>query len=145
MRGAELWRDRPQYHALYASQRSKPRWLTIPTPYRSMGAGIFPKQISVGANTVDWVESAVFCLDGRPDCIQLPPPCGDLHTNRTPLRQGTIGCCALFLVPEIVLGVKSFRALPSVGWTRPHQRHSLCCRISDMICEISHVESSRSI
>ena len=53
-----------------ARQTTTPRFLRIsevldrvgvsrPTIYRWVAAGEFPKQISVGGNTVVWVESAV--------------------------------------------------------------------------------------
>ena len=53
-----------------SANRKCPRFLRLPevlnlvgvtrsTLYRWMDAGTFPKQISVGGNTVVWVESAV--------------------------------------------------------------------------------------
>ncbi|WP_371639966.1 helix-turn-helix transcriptional regulator [Synechococcus sp. N19] len=53
-----------------SSNKAQPRFLRLPevlnlvgvtrsTLYRWMDAGTFPKQISVGGNTVVWVESAV--------------------------------------------------------------------------------------
>ena len=44
--------------------------------------------------------------------------------------------CLFLCLPEIVRDLKSSRAFPFVGWTRPHQRHSPCCGISDTIWEI---------
>ena len=53
-----------------SGKRAQPRFLRLPevlylvgvtrsTLYRWMDSGTFPKQISVGGNTVVWVESAV--------------------------------------------------------------------------------------
>ena len=55
-------------------------------------------------------------------------------------RMGPLGCGhlrGLFFMSEIVSDLKSSRACPFLGWTRPHQGHSaycgICCGISDTI------------
>ena len=72
--------------------------VTSSTLYRWMDSGTFPKQISVGGNTVVWVESAV--TSWMQD--QMTPTGGDLNTRKTLCWQGTHGCSAFF-VPALNL------------------------------------------
>ena len=81
------------------------------------------------------------CLDGRPHGIQMTPTGGGPKYQQNSPKAGHSRVLCLFLcLPEIVRDLKSSRAFPFVGWTRPHQRHSLCCGIccgiSDTIWEI---------
>ena len=76
-------------------------------------------------------------MDGRADGIQMTPPGGGPKYQQNSPKAGHSRVLCLFLcLSEIVRDLKSSRAFPFVGWTRPHQRHFLCCGISDTIWEI---------
>ena len=72
-------------------------------------AGTFPKQISVGGNTVVWNEHEVTIWMEDQMASRWPRQVGDLNTRRTLCWQGTHRCSAFFCAC-----LKS-----SVIWNRP--------------------------
>ena len=90
----------------------------------------------MGGNTVVWVESAVTAWMEKQMASRCPLQGGPKYQQNSPKAGHSSVLCLFLCLPEIVRDLKSSRAFPFVGWTRPHQRHSLCCGISDTIWEI---------
>ena len=88
---------------------------------------------SSGTSSMSFSRSKTACHPDDPDgwCPK--------HPQNSLLAGHSRVLCLFLCLPEIVRDLKSSRAFPFVGWTRPNQRHSLCCGIccgiSDTIWE----------
>ena len=105
---------------------SIPRWQRAPSPSRSTWV-LAPSSRTSARWSSGWKTA------WHPD---NPDGWGPKYQQNSPKAGHSRVPCLFLWLPEIVRDLKSSRAFPFVGWTRPHQRHSLCCGISDTIWEI---------